>query len=305
MRFSILLIILLFQFTSGFADSLAKEPIDLKDSHWHQWSDSNPDWIAPIEPFRIIGNIYYVGTQGIGAYLIAGQEGHMLLDGGLPQSSGQIAANIQHLGFKLNDVKLLLNSHAHFDHSGGLAGLKELTRAKMVSSKLDAHWLQSGYYPGSKRLDYASKPVEVDLLVSDGESISVGDIRLTAQVTAGHTPGCTSWMTDVVDSEETYSVLLFCGASVAGNKLVPEQYDGIVDDYRSTLKKIKTWKVDVFLSNHPFYFSMAAKREYQKKGDTLAFVDSTEFEHAVKKMTADFERQLIEQQKDSGKNGKD
>jgi metallo-beta-lactamase class B len=116
----------------------------------------------------------------------------VLLDGGLPQSSELIAANIQLLGFKLNDVKLLFNSHAHFDHSGGLAALKELTRVKMVSSKLDAHWLQSGYYPGRKSIDYASKPVQVDQLVSDGESVSVGDINLTAHLTAGHTPGCTS-----------------------------------------------------------------------------------------------------------------
>lgn len=271
-----------------------------KDTVWHQWGQSNPDWIEPITPFRIIGNIYYIGTQGIGSYLIQSEQGHIVLDGGLPQNAEQIAANIVSLGFKLGDVKHLINSHAHFDHSGGLNQLKQLTGAKLTASKQDAVWLENGEYPGSENRDYMSVPVAVDRIIGSEEKLKLGSSELTAHLTPGHSPGCTSWRTEVMQDQINYSVVFFCGASVAANRLFPKpQHPGIIEDYRATFATIKDWQIDVYLSNHPFYLNLNKKRAAQLSGDPLAFVDSTEFNLAVTGMQADFEKKLAKQKQNA------
>lgn len=291
---SFLFLCLLWLCSSTYALELS--PKDLPLSHWQNWNESQPSWVAAHEPFKVIDNIYYVGTQGIGVYLIVGEEGHVLLDGGLPQSADLIAENIKKLGYKLNDVKFLINSHAHFDHSGGLARLKELTGAIMVASQADAYWLESGYYPGTKNLEYASKPVAVDRIINDAEWLTLKGVQLQANLTPGHSPGCTSWTMSVRHAGKVVNVLFFGSASVAGNQLVGEpQHPGIVEDYRRTFDKIQKWKVDVFLSNHPFVFNMTQKRDAQIRGESHAFVDSDEFPQAVVKMREDFERKLQQQ----------
>ena len=284
--------------------SFAMEEVDDKDiwqdTVWHQWGQSNPDWLESIAPFRVIGNIYYVGTQGIGAYLIQSDQGHILLDGGLPQNAKQIAANIDLLGFDLADVKYLINSHAHFDHSGGLSELKKLTGADLIASKLDSTWLQNGRYPGSEDSRYNSVPVAVERIIQDGEELKLGANTLTAHITPGHSPGCTSWQSDALEGQVSYRVVFFCGAAVAGNRLFPEpQYAGIIEDYQSTLATIKDWKIDVYLSNHPFYFNLKKKRAAQLSGDSLAFVDSKEFALAAKTMQRDFVAKLAQQKNDA------
>ena len=282
--------------------SFAREELNLdtgniwQDTVWYQWEQSNPDWIEPITPFRIIGNIYYVGTKGIGAYLVQTDQGHIVLDGGLPQNAKQIADNITSLGFDLADVKYLINSHAHFDHSGGLSELKKLTGAKVVASEADAIWLENSLYPGSEDPKYKSVPVSVDQIIENGEKLNLGSSQLIAQITPGHTPGCTSWHSDVVEDQVSYAVVFFCGVAVAGNRLSPQpQYPGIIEDYQATLAAIKDWKIDVYLSNHPFYFNLKKKRAAQLDGDALAFVDSDEFALAAKAMQHDFEVKLADQ----------
>jgi metallo-beta-lactamase class B len=260
---------------------------------WHQWRQSNPDWLEPIIPFRIIGNIYYVGTQGIGAYLIRSDHGHIVLDGGLPQNARQIADNIVSLGFELSDVKYLINSHAHFDHSGGLNEPKTLTGAKLIASKLDRTWLESGRYPGSENSNYNSVPVVVERIIENGEGLKLGANTLTAHLTPGHSSGCTSWQSDALEGKVSYRVVFFCGAAVAANRLFPEpQYSGIIKAYEATFARIKDWEIDVYLSNHPFYFNLNYKRAAQLDGDSLAFVDSKEFALAAKAMQNDFSAKL-------------
>lgn len=265
------------------------------------WAKANPDWVEPYEPFRVIGNIYAVGPRGLGVYLIATDEGHILLDGGLPETVPMIVENIQTLGFRLADVKILLNSHAHFDHSGGLAALKALTGAKLIASQGDRAALEGGFYLGSEdERDMAAPPVAVDAIVGDGETVSLGAATLIANLTPGHTRGCTSWSMTVEEEGTPYEVLVFCSASVAANRLADAekgpQYEGIVEDYRRTFEKARNMRPDVLLAGHPGFFAMEEKRARQKAGDALAFVDREAFPALIARQAADFEKQLAEQQ---------
>lgn len=257
------------------------------------WAASNPDWVERIEPFRIYDNIYFVGTRGLASFLIVTSEGHFLIDGGLPENAPAIAENIGSLGFKVGDVKYLLNSHAHFDHSGGLAALKKMSGATMVSSEGDKWALETGLVPGSEEdTTYAAPPVKVDRTIGDNESLSLGGVSLTAHLTPGHTKGCTSWTMNAGGKE----ALFFCSATVAANRLAgPPQYDGIVEDYRATFAKTKDWRPDIFLANHPGFFSMEEKRTRQLEGVEQAFVDPNGFQIMIEKLEAAFEKSLAEQ----------
>ncbi|MEO9599494.1 subclass B3 metallo-beta-lactamase [Parasphingorhabdus sp.] len=260
-----------------------------------------PTWFANVEPFRVIGSegqgIYYVGTKGLGMYFIPTEDGHIVIDGGMPGQGAYVAEAIKKLGYDPADVKILLNSHAHLDHSGGLAELKQLTGAKFIASEGDRSALEGGFYLGSE--DEASMnapPVRVDQIISDGETVTLGDVTLTAHITPGHSRGCTSWTTDIMQGGKRYETLFFCSATVAANRLVgPPQYEGIVEDYRKTFAMTKDWKPDVFLSNHPEFFGMAAKQERLAAGDPLAFVDDSGFPVLIGKLEQAFEAALEKQ----------
>ena len=265
---------------------------------WDQWARSNPPWVEPIKPFNVIANIHYVGTKGLGSYLITSADGHVLIDGGLPQNAKQIMANIETLGFELDDIKILLNSHAHFDHSGGLSEIKRVTGAQMIASKGDREALETGLYPGSINPLYSAPPVTVDQVVTDGQEVMQSDTRMVANIMPGHTPGCTSWSTTVKEQDVSYKVLFFCSATVAGNRLVgPPQYEGIVDDYRRTFELAKQHKPDVFLSFHPFHFDskLADKIAKRNSGDALAFVDKELFPALMQTQEQAFEKSLQKQ----------
>jgi metallo-beta-lactamase class B len=256
------------------------------------------NWNKPTPPFHIIDNLYYVGTNGLASYLIVTPEGNVLLDAALEESVPQIEKNIQTLGFKLTDVKFLLNSHAHLDHSGGLAQLKKDTGAVLISSQGDKSALEGGFYLGWEQ-NHAmdAPPVKVDRTVVDGQVLEVGGTRLTANLTPGHTRGCTSWSMPVKDAGKTLQVLFFCSSSVAANRLVgPPQYDGIVADYESTFRKAKTLKADIFLAPHPEFFNMQEKRERLGHGGANPFIDPTAFPAFIERSEADFHRQLEAQQ---------
>lgn len=262
-----------------------------QNTPWDQWSISNPTWVEPVEPFRVIGNIYFVGSRGLSSFLITSSKGHILIDGGLPQNANLIAHNIKSLSFDINDVKVLLNSHAHFDHSGGLKALKDMSGARLIASEGDRSALEGGFYLGfENNKNYAAPSVKVDRIIRDKETLHVGDISLTATLTPGHTRGCTSWSMTAMEQNTPYEVLFFCGASVAANSLVPAQYDGIVDDYRRTFEKTRAWRPDVLLVNHPFYFNMDEKRADQVAGNPLAFVDLNEFSMLIQGFERAFEQ---------------
>jgi metallo-beta-lactamase class B len=251
-------------------------------------------WNQPIAPFHVIGNIYYVGTNGLASYLIVTSQGNVLLDGALEESVPQIERSIATLGFKLSDIKYLLNSHAHLDHSGGLAQLKKDSGALLVASAGDKSALEGGFYLGSEQVKaMGAPPVKVDRTIADGQTLEIGGTKLTANLTPGHTRGCTSWSMPVTDAGKTLQVLFFCSSSVAANRLAgPPQYPGIVADYESTFAKARTFKVDVFLAPHPEFFHMQEKRAQQQHGGANPFIDPTAFAAYMERSEADFRKQL-------------
>ncbi len=255
------------------------------------------EWTAPFEPFQLIDNIYYVGTDGIAAYIIKTSQGLILLDTALPESTGMIKANIAKLGFKLADIKIILNSHAHFDHTGGLAEIKKDTGAQLVAGERDKPLLEGGYYPGDeKNADLAFPPVNVDRAVKEGDKVTLGETTLIAHSMPGHSPGCTSWEMTVKDAGQDRDVLFFCSGTVALNKLVGHPtHPGIVDDYRSTFAKAKAMKVDVLLGPHPEVYGMQAKRAQMKDGAPNPFVKPGELQTYVAGLEQDFDKQLAKQ----------
>jgi metallo-beta-lactamase class B len=267
---------------------------------------SRSNWNQPTEPFRIIDNVYYVGTAGLSSFLFVTPEGDILLDAALPDSAPQIEANIRKLGFKLSDVKILLNSHAHFDHSGGLAQLKKDTGAKLIASEGDRSALEGGFYLGSENVKaMGAPPVKVDQAIKDGYKLTLGGFTMTAHLTPGHTRGCTSWGWTAHEGGKAYEALVFCSATIAANRLVdPPQYPGIVADYRATFEKAAKMKVDIFLAPHAEFYDLAAKRAKLTAGGPNPFIVPGEFHTFIAKQKADFEPGLKAQEAKAAKKAK-
>ena len=255
------------------------------------------EWTTPQKPFRIIGNTYYVGTEDLAVYLIASPKGDVLIDGALVETVPQIEKNIAALGFKLSDIKLILNTHAHYDHAAGLARLKKDTGAKFDASAADKPILETGTITFGPTASTHYPPVKVDHVVKDGETLSAGDIRLTAHLTPGHTPGCTSWTWNETEGGKTYKVIDICSVSVAGNPLVNNKaYPRIVDDYRASIARLKAMQADVFLAPHAQFYDPQGKEASRKPGGPNPFVDPTALQSFMTKAKAAFETELARQE---------
>jgi metallo-beta-lactamase class B len=224
-----------------------------------QWAEQCADdsgWDEPGPPFQVHGNTYYVGTCGIAAILITGDEGHVLIDGGTGKGAAPIAANIEALGFELSDVKLLLHSHEHYDHVGGLAELQQRTGARLLASPPAAPVLASGKSadddPQKGSLDPFS-PARVDGTVQDGEVVRLGDLALTAIATPGHTSGALSWQWQSCDEAGQ------CETVVYGDSLSPVSSDAYrfsdhpahVAAYRASLDRFAGLDCTLLLTPHP------------------------------------------------------
>jgi metallo-beta-lactamase class B len=257
-----------------------------------QTSNERAAWNQPVRPFTVLGNIHYVGAAGVSAFLITTPAGSILLDGGLPETAAQITANIQALGFKPADIKYLLNSHAHFDHAGGLAELKALSRASLVASAGDAVALKAG--------GQAMPAVPVDRIVNDGDTIQLGGTTLIALVTPGHTKGCTTWTTTVAEKDKTYRVIFYCSTSVVDRLVGNTGYPEIVSDYERTFARMRTLEADVFLANHPVFFEMQEKRQRLGSGPN-PFVDPTELRRFVESSERQFRTRLAAERKTAEK----
>lgn len=253
-----------------------------------------PDWTEPMEPVALFDDVYWVGTKGLGAYLFASPQGHILLDVGLPQNADHVMASIRRLGFAVEDVRYLLNTQAHFDHSGGLAALKEVSGAALLASEGDRYALENGVYEGwEARTEFNFPPVTVDQVLQDGDTVSVGEVTLTAHMTHGHSPGCTSWGFTARGRGREHRALVFCSASVAANRLAPDpQYPGIVEDYRETFRRMKALAVDVWLAPHAEQFDLHAK--LARAGDDAGnpFVDPAEKDRRMAGFERDFAQAL-------------
>lgn len=252
-----------------------------------QSPDERAAWNRPVEPFKIVGGIYYVGAAGVSAFLIRTADGFILLDGGLPETAPHIARNIATLGFNIRDVRFLLNSHAHFDHGGGLAELKRLSGALMVASAGDAPALTAG--------SGDMPAVRVDRQLRDGDTVVLGGVTMTAHVTPGHTKGCTTWTTTAREGSRDYRVLFHCSTSVVDTLVGNTSYPAILEDYRRTFARLRAMEADVFLGPHPSFFNMDAKRKKMRPGAPNPFLDSAELRRATMVSEQQFESALAKQ----------
>ena len=258
-----------------------------------QANQMSRDMNKPVAPFHMIGNIYYVGASDITSYLIVTPSGDILLDGGFAETAPQIEANIRALGFKLADVKILLNSHGHLDRAGGIAELKRLTGAQFAAMAEEVPTLESGA---------AFPAVTPDRIIHDGDTVELGGVTLTAHLTAGHTRGCTTWTMVTTDAGKPYHVVFVGSASVLPNyKLVdrpgsPATYPGIEADYEKTFALLKSLPCDVFLGAHGSFYSLVQKREALSKHPAQnPFIDPAGYRAYVAHAQAVFEAELQRQ----------
>jgi metallo-beta-lactamase class B len=255
-----------------------------------QANDQSRAMNQPVPPFHIIGNIYYVGASDITSYLIVTPAGDILLDGGFVETAPQIEANIKTLGFKLADVKILLNSHAHLDHAGGIAELRRLTRAQFVAMDGDVPALTAGTaFP-------AATP---DRVIHDGDTVALGGVTMTAHLTPGHTRGCTTWTMTTQDGGKTYNVVFVGSATVLPQyKLIdrpgaPATYPGIELDYEKTFRVLKSLPCDVFLASHGSFYSLTQKREAMSKNPAQnPFIDPAGYQAYIIRAEGVFQTEL-------------
>lgn len=218
---------------------------------WYQ-QFSGP-YSAPVEPFRIVGNIHYVGGANIASYLITTPDGHILIDTGMKEMHDVITSSVAKLGFKTSDIKIMLSSHAHFDHIAGHAAMKKLTGAQVMAMRGDAEALESGK-DNSALGAIGWEPVKVDRVLKHGDTVSLGGTTLRALHAPGHTQGATTWMTTVEDKGRQYAVAFLGGTTPNGG--VPlftnPRHRNVIEDTRRTFKTLKAENVpDIVLVGHP------------------------------------------------------
>ena len=252
------------------------------------------EWSTPVTPFNIAGNIYYVGTQGLAAYLIVSNQGAILLEGTTAKNAPLIERSIEQVGIPLHAVKRLISDHAHPDHVGALAQIKQDTGAEFWASAGDTWALEHGRVRGDTHYQPEPfAPIKVDRIVRDGETLQLGDVTLTAHLTPGHTPGCTSWSATVQDQGQQRDVLFLCSITVAGNVLVGNHaYPTIASDYRATFRKLKILKADIVLPSHPDLADVIERGARRAAGDPNAFIDPQLLPSLVAHFSAAFEADL-------------
>lgn len=253
-----------------------------------QASEQRTEWNVPIVPFHVVGNIQYVGAAGVSAFLITTPQGAILLDGGLPETAPLIERSITQLGFRMSDVKVLLNSHAHFDHAGGLAELKRKSKARLAVSAGDAARVEAG--------SDTQPAVKVDRRLKDGDTVQLGGVLMTAHVTPGHTPGCTTWTMNTEEGGQALRVVFYCSTSVVDRLVGNREYPGIVADYERSFSILRELPCDVFLGAHPMFFGMQDKLARRTPGGPNPFVDPEELRRYVAGSERKFRQALAEQQ---------
>ena len=262
---------------------------------------NSSEFLEPFPAHHVIGNIYFVGSKSLGVYLVATPQGHILINAGLEQSVPQIRASIESLGFRLGDIKILLISHAHFDHDAGASRIKELTGAKYMVMDADVPVVESGgradFFYG-RRPDLLYPPAKVDRVLHDGDTVRLGDTVLTAHLTAGHTRGTTTWTMKARESQKSYNVVIVGSANLNdGYGLVNNAaYPAIARDYEKTFRVLKSLDCDVFLGAHGSYYDLEAKYARIKPGGGNPFVDRDGYRNYVADRERAFQRELARQQ---------
>jgi metallo-beta-lactamase class B len=266
-------------------------------------AQTNPDWLTPIQPFRIAENLYYVGSRDLASYLIVTPKGDILINSSFVDSVPLIRASVEQLGFHFKDIKILLISHSHSDHDAGSADIIKQTGAKYMVMDGDVPVVESGgatdfaypdqHYPASK----------VSRVLHDGDDVRLGNAVLVAHKTPGHTRGCTTWTLKVKQGGQLLNAVIVGSWNVnPGFRLVdkpgvPASYPHMADDYRHTFAVLKGLPCDIFLGAHGVYFDMLAKLDRIEAGATQAvWIDPEGYKNALAEREAAFETELKRQE---------
>ncbi len=260
----------------------------------------SPDWVEAFPPFHIAGNLYYVGSKGLANYLITTPQGNILINSDLEANIPLIRASIEKLGFKFSDTKILLISHAHWDHDAGSAMVKQLTGAKYMVMDADVPVVESG---GKADFNYGSDPktlytpTKVDRVLHDGDQVTLGGTTLVAHLTPGHTKGCTTWTMKVSEGGKSMNVVIVGSPFVnSGYKLVGNAaYPGIADDYAKGFRVLKSLPVDYFLGAHGSYFDLDTKYPKLKDGAPSPFIDRAGYAKFVTDAEQSYLKELAKQ----------
>jgi len=260
------------------------------------------EWSRPLPPFRLIGNVHYVGTVELGAYLLTSPDGHILIDGGFTETAPVILDSIRRLGFSPEDVEVLLTTQAHMDHVGSMAALEQATGARVMVMEGDAALMERG-----GRGDFAFgdsfmfPPVTVDRTLKDGDTVRVGETVLTAHHTPGHTRGCTTWTATVTEQGTPYRVVFAGSLSVNPPVRLASRpsYPGIAGDYRRSFDVLRSMEADVFLGAHAGFFGLLEKAERLREGAAPnPFIDAGALRRYVDHWEAQFEARVAKERTD-------
>ena len=254
----------------------------------------------PVPPFRIAGNLYYVGNSYQANYLIVTSKGNILINSDFKNDVPMIKDSIEKLGFKFSDTKILLINHAHFDHAAGSALIKKMTGARYMVMYPDVAVVESG---GKSDFQYGNdptqlyEPTKVDRVLQDGDHVKLGNTVLVAHLTAGHTKGCTTWTMDVTEKGKRYHVVIVGGPYVnPGYQLVHNAaYPAIAHDYEHMFKELKSLPCDIFLGAHGLYFDLEHKYALMKQGKSNPFVDPEGYKALIVQKEKDFIDELSRQ----------
>ena len=267
-------------------------------------AQANPEWTQPFPPYRIIANVYYVGSQDLASFLITTPKGHILINSNLESSVARIKESVEKLGFRFSDIKILLISHAHFDHCAASALIKQLTGAKYMVMDADVAEVEDGgrsdfQYSHSSEMFF--KPAKVDRVLHDGDQVRLGGTVLTAHLTPGHTRGCTTWTLLVTENGKRYDVVIVGSPNVnPGYELVGNsRYPQIAQDYERTFQTLNSLPCDVFLGAHGSYYGMKEKYAQMGKGGSNPFIDPAGYKAYIADREQAFRAELARQQRQS------
>jgi metallo-beta-lactamase class B len=260
------------------------------------------DWTTPVAPFKISGNLYYVGSRDLAAYLVVTPEGNILINANLESSPAQIRRSIEQLGFRWTDTKILLSSQAHYDHAAGAAQVLEETHAQHMVMDGDVDVLKTG---GATDFDPTLPHfprARVDRTLHDNDTVTLGGTTITAHKTAGHTRGCTAWTMQTHEAGRTLNVVIVGGWALnPGVPLVsshgrPAAYPGITTDFDHTFATLRALPCDIFLGAHGIYFNMLSKLDRLPREGPSVWIDPDGYRKAVVEHEAAYRKELALQQ---------
>ncbi len=288
-KFSIKLLPVLFTMATCY--TLAQKVQEPNSSSLH------PEWAKPYKPFRIVGNLYYVGTYNLACYLITTSKGNILINTGLASSEKQIKNNIETLGFKFADTKILLNTQAHYDHLGAMAAIKLKTKAKLFLNEKDAEVAKDGgksYYALGGEIS-TFVPVIPNRLLKNGDTVKLGNMKMLMLHHPGHTKGSSSYLFNVKDGQKTYKVLIANMPTIVTDSPFDliSGYPEIAADYEYTLKVMKNISFDIWLASHASQFDLHAKHKPNDSYNPSAFIDKVGYEASLNDLQKNFDKKML------------